>query len=180
MNTLCTKIIGCFCVTQLKPHTLYKLSSSKFCGLWVCEGSVTPDQISTFSKIYRHTSPLLTLYHLIPSSTNFYWPSTSWYCHILTQYHQEPLIIQHLIRRSSANWIISLFTTHLMSRLQYTWSSCYRWNFLIRCIQVNLTMSDGNGEAVYTGEADTSTFSENAEWHLVRWGSHWTLNNPPI
>ena len=31
-------------------------------------------------------------------------------------------------------------------------------------------MSDGNGEAVYTGEADTSTFSENAEWHLVRWG----------
>ena len=26
--------------------------------------------ISTFSNIYRHTSPLLILYHLIPSSTN--------------------------------------------------------------------------------------------------------------
>jgi len=32
---------------------------------------------------------------------------------------------------------------------------------------VNLTMNDGNGGAVYSGEADTSTFSENAEWHLV-------------
>ena len=51
---------------------------------------VTPDQISTFSNIYRHTSPLLTLYHLIPSSINLYWPSTSQYCHILTQYHQVP------------------------------------------------------------------------------------------
>ena len=58
----------------------------------VCEVSVTPDQISTFSNIYRHTSPLLTMYHLIPSSTNLYWPSTSQYHHILTQYHQVPLI----------------------------------------------------------------------------------------
>ena len=30
-------------------------------------------------------------------------------------------------------------------------------------------MDDGNGGAAYSGEADTSTFSENAEWHLVRW-----------
>ena len=53
---------------------------------------------------------------------------------------------------------------------------------MIRCIQVNLTMSDGNGEAVYTGEADTSTFSENAEWHLVRWVFKLLLlvNNPII
>merc|ERR1719367_1068928 len=28
-------------------------------------------------------------------------------------------------------------------------------------------MGDGNGEAMYSGEADTSTFSQNAEWHLV-------------
>ena len=44
--------------------------------------------------------------HLISSSTNLYWPSTSQYCHILTQYHQVPLIIHHL-----------------MSHAQYTWSS---------------------------------------------------------
>ena len=30
------------------------------------------DQISTFSNIYRHTSPMLTLYHVIPSSASFY------------------------------------------------------------------------------------------------------------
>ena len=54
----------------------------------VCQASVSPDQISTFSNIYRHTSPLLTMYHLISSSTNLYWPSTSQYRHILTQYHQ--------------------------------------------------------------------------------------------
>ena len=73
----------------------------------VCQASVSPDQISTFSNIYRHTSPLLTMYHLISSSTNLYWPSTSQYRHILTQYHQVPLIIHHL-----------------MSHAQYTWSSC--------------------------------------------------------
>ena len=111
------------CVTQLMLYTGDKLSSPIFCCLWVCQASVSPDQISTFSNIYRHTSPLLTMYHLISSSTNLYWPSTSQYRHILTQYHQVPLIIHHLVRHSSANWIISLFTTHLMSHAQYTWSS---------------------------------------------------------
>ena len=53
----------------------------------VCWASVSPDQISTFSNIYRHKSPILTLYQLIPSSTNLYWPSTSHYRHELTQYH---------------------------------------------------------------------------------------------
>ena len=70
---------GCFCVTQLKLYTGYKLSSPIFCCLWVCQASVTPDQISTFSNIYRHTSPMLTLYHVIPSSASFYWPSTTKY-----------------------------------------------------------------------------------------------------
>ena len=65
------------------------------------------------------------MYHLIPSSTNLYWPSTSQYRHILTQYHQVQLIIHHLVRHSSASWIISLFTTHLMSHAKYTWSSFY-------------------------------------------------------
>ena len=91
------------CVTQLKLFTLYKLSSSIFCYLWVSEcvrhrQHPTADQISTFSNIYRHTSPLLTLYHIIPSSTNLHWPTTSHYRHILTQNHQIPLIIHHLVR----------------------------------------------------------------------------------
>ena len=55
-----------------------ELSWAIFC-LWVCQASVSPDQISTFSNIYRHTSPMLTLYHVIPSSASFYWPSTTKY-----------------------------------------------------------------------------------------------------
>ena len=117
------------CVTQLMLYTGDKLSSTIFCCLSVCEVSITPDQISTFSNIYRHTSPLLTMYHLIPSSTNLYWPSTSQYRYILTQYHQVPLIIHHLVRHSSVNWIIPLFTTHLMSHAQYTWSSSLLHSF---------------------------------------------------
>ena len=74
---------------------------------------------SPFSNIYTN----MTLYHLKPSSSNLYWPSTSQYRHILIQYHQVPLLIHHLDRHSSANWIISLFMTHLMSHAQYTWSS---------------------------------------------------------
>ena len=77
----------CYCVTQLMLYTGDKLSSPIFCCLWVCQASVTPDQISTFFNIYRHTSPLLTMYHLISSSIDLYWPSTSQYRHILTQYH---------------------------------------------------------------------------------------------
>ena len=57
------------CVTQLMLYTGDKLSSPIF-TLWVCEASVSPNQISTFSNVYRHTSPLLTMYHLISSSTN--------------------------------------------------------------------------------------------------------------
>ena len=112
------------CVTQLKLYTVDKLSSPIFgclsVSVWVCEASVTPDQISTFSNIYRPTSPLLTLYHLIPSSTNLYWQPVTTF---LTQYNQVPLIIHHLERHTSANWIISVFTTHLKCHAQYTWSS---------------------------------------------------------
>ena len=125
-----------YCVTQLKLYTVDKLSSPIFCCLYVCQASVTPDQVSTFSNKYRHTSPLLTLYHLTPSITNLYWQNTSQYHHILTQYHQVPLIIHHLVRHSSAKWIISLFTTHLMSHAQYTWSSLhlYLYLFVFPCI----------------------------------------------
>ena len=60
-----------YCVTQLMLSTFEKLSSPIFCCLSVrCQASVSPDQIYTYSNIYRHTSPLLTLYHLIPSITN--------------------------------------------------------------------------------------------------------------
>ena len=86
-------------------YTSWVALSSVVCES-VCQASVSPDQISTFSNIYRHTSPLLTMYHLISSSTNLYWPSTSQCRHILTQYHQVPLIIHHF-----------------MSHAQYTWSS---------------------------------------------------------
>ena len=67
------------CVTQLKLYTFKKLSSTIFCCLSVSQASVSPDQISSFSNIYRHTSPLLTLYHLIPSSYSF---------NILTKYQK--------------------------------------------------------------------------------------------
>ena len=49
------------CVTQLMLYTGDKLSSPIFCCLSVCQASVSPDQISTFSDIYRHKSPILTL-----------------------------------------------------------------------------------------------------------------------
>ena len=84
------------CMTQHKFHIFDKLSSTIFWCLSVSKASVTPDQISTFSNKYRHTSPLLTSYHLISSSTNLYGPSTIHYRHILTQYHQVPLVIHHL------------------------------------------------------------------------------------
>ena len=63
-------IQGAFCVTQLKLYTLDKLSTTIFCCLSVCEASVTPDQISTFPNIYRHTSTLLTQYNLILSTVS--------------------------------------------------------------------------------------------------------------
>ena len=73
---------------------LYILLSVCVC---VCEASVSPDQISTFTNIYRHISPMVTLYHIIPSSISLYWPST-------TKYQPVSLIIHHLKRHS---WIIS-------------------------------------------------------------------------
>ena len=85
--------------------------------LWVCKGSVTPNQISAFYNIYRHTSPVP------PNTKQFQLILTSQYRHILNQNHQVPLIIHHLVRHNSVNGIISLFTTHLMSHAQYTWSS---------------------------------------------------------
>ena len=83
---------------------------------------VTQPNLYLFQYI-KAFKPLLTLYHLKPISSNLYWPSTSQYRHILIQYHQVPLIIHNLVKHSSANWIVSLFTTHLRSHAQYTWSS---------------------------------------------------------
>ena len=116
-------------MTQLQLYTVDNLSSTIFCCLYVCQALVSPNQIFTFSNIYRHTSPLLTLHHLIPSSTNLYWPTTSQYRHILTQYYQVPLMIHYRVRHSSANWIIFLFTTHLMSLAHFTWSSFLTFDF---------------------------------------------------
>ena len=73
---------------------------------------------------------MLILCHLILSSTNLYWPSTTKYQPVppytLTQYFKYllvPLIIHHLVGHSWANWIIFLFTTHLVSHAQYSSSS---------------------------------------------------------
>ena len=50
------------CVTELKLYTLDKLSSTIFCCLCVFKGSVTPDQISSFS-IYTGTKALYWVTH---------------------------------------------------------------------------------------------------------------------
>ena len=120
----CMLILVLHCVTQLKFYTVDKLSSTKFCCLSVSGISNTWPNLHFFQcrQAYKPFADPAH-YHLIPSSTNLYWPSTSQYRHILTQYHQVPPIIYHLVRQSSANWIISLFTTHLMSHAQYTWPS---------------------------------------------------------
>ena len=39
---------NCYCMTQIKLYTLDNLSSSIICCMWVCQGSVSPDQISAF------------------------------------------------------------------------------------------------------------------------------------
>ena len=88
------------CVTQLMLYTGDKLSSTIFCCLSVCQGSVTPDQISTFSNIYIQAykpfadpvPPDTKQYQLILTSDQ--WRSTSQYRHILILYHQVPLMIR--------------------------------------------------------------------------------------
>ena len=40
---------------------------------------LTKSSFFFFFNIYRHNSPLLAQYHLIPSSTKLYWPSTTKY-----------------------------------------------------------------------------------------------------
>jgi len=71
------------CVTPLKLYTFDKLSSVIFCCLWMSECvrdrySVTPDQISTFSNIYRHKSPILTLYLDSIAASLFVWNWLRW------------------------------------------------------------------------------------------------------
>ena len=58
---------------------------------------------------------ILTQYHQLPASISIYWRSTS-------KYQLVSLVIYHLVKHIWANWIITLFTTHL-SHLQYPWSS---------------------------------------------------------
>ena len=120
------------CVTQLKLQDLDKLSSSIFCVCeWVseCVRDRNDRPNLHFFNIFRYKSPLLSLYQ-VPSSTNLYWPSTTKYQPVSSytdsvpsstnQYH---FIIHHPTTHSWANWVFFLFTTHLMSHAQYTWSS---------------------------------------------------------
>ena len=53
--------------------------------LWVSQGSVTPDQISTLFNILRHTCPILTLCHQEFTSTILCWLSTTQYQPLLYQ-----------------------------------------------------------------------------------------------
>ena len=52
---------------------------------------VTSNQISTFFNIYRHTSLVLIQFHLKPSSTKLYWPSTTKYQLVPPQTDPAPL-----------------------------------------------------------------------------------------
>ena len=61
----------------------------------MCQASVTPDVISTFSNINRHKSPLLTQYNLILSSTELYWPSTTMYQPVPPHTDPVPPSISH-------------------------------------------------------------------------------------
>ena len=106
------------------------------------------------------------MYHLIPSSTNLYWPSISQYRHILTQYHQVPLIIHHLLRHSSVNWIISLFTTHLMSHAQYTWSSYYIC-FIIRRLWSKMLFIFREGNYSTSLRVPTRQLDTNRLWSQI-------------
>ena len=87
----------------------------------ICPSSFLPARSLTSKKRviqhiqYRQKNPLLTLsttkYQAVPNHTDTVTPSTSQYRPILTECHQSfPLIF-------------FLFTTHLMSHAQYTWSS---------------------------------------------------------
>ena len=94
------------CVTQLMLYTGDKLSSPIF-PLWVSVSGigVTRPNLHFFQYIQAYKPFANPVPPNTSTSTNSYWPSTSQYRHILTQYHQVPLIIHHLVRLTSDNWI---------------------------------------------------------------------------
>ena len=108
------------CVTQLKLYTGDKLSSTIFCCLWGI-GNTQPNlHFFQYIQAYKHFADLVP-------------PNIKQYQLILTKYqplssYTDPVQLSTTRnssswRHSSANWIISFFTTHLMSHAQYTWSS---------------------------------------------------------
>ena len=106
------------CVTQLMLYTGDKLSSPIF-PLWVSVSGIGV------------TRPNLHFFQYIQAYKPFadpVPPNTKQYQLILTKYqpvssYTDPVpsstTIHHLVRYSSANWIVSLFTSHLMSHAQY-------------------------------------------------------------
>ena len=111
------------CVTQLMLYTGDKLSSTIFC-LWVSVsgiGNTRPNlhffqYIQAYKPFADHVPPNIKQYQLILTK---YQPVSSFTDPVpsSTTYNSSSQ------RHSSANWIISLFTTHLMSHAEYTWSS---------------------------------------------------------
>ena len=97
-------VIGCLKVPLLskrkwncssQPSIVHWLRSPIFPCLvvWLfgrCPAMVTSDQICIFFNIYRHKSPTLTKFHLIPSSTKLYWPSTTKYQPVPTHTDSVP------------------------------------------------------------------------------------------
>ena len=121
-----------------KQSIVQWLSSSIFpClfgRLFVRPAMVTSNQISTFFNIYRHTSLVLTQFHLKPSSTKLYWPSTTKYqpvpphidpappntdqnCLLLTQYYD--------ISSSSASYWPNKH--HISTRTALCWPSTTKY-----------------------------------------------------
>ena len=68
--------------TMLQSLTIIIIQSSP--SVPPCWNCVTQLKLDTVDNIQAYLSPFLTFYHLISSSTNLYWPSTSHYRHILT------------------------------------------------------------------------------------------------
>ena len=78
---------------------------------------------------YMHKSPIMTLYHQVPSSINLNWPSTTKY-QLASIAINDPvpssnnwchLIIHHLITHIWANWILRLiwWVTHSLISLVF-------------------------------------------------------------
>ena len=73
------KLIYMYCSSNhlSRPWSINWVALSFLCCCSSCYGDIRPNL--HFFNIYRHKSLVLTQFHLIPSSTDLYWPSTTKY-----------------------------------------------------------------------------------------------------